>query len=481
MNQGEQQGGGDMRRTVRGRRFRRRDRGSALVLVTIIGAMLLVLVGVLIDSSMSGSRAASATYHHSAAHLTAMSGVWAGCNSLSQARSGNTSGTVGSGAWSPVASGDDLDGDEFIDFSSDATFLALGDGYFESRSRLLGTSGYTIRARGVHGGVFRTIEAVVMPSGYTGSKPFSRAIFAAQDLLVGGSTTFDSFNSSVGPWSAHATTETDAGGRPIKNRNGSVASNQRIDLTGSTSVYGNARPGPSGAISIGGSCLVTGSTAALSEAEAYYPPLWTVPPVTDALVNTAALGVIYDTPFRASSGTRTMGPGKYVVKSFQLSGSAAIDVTGTPGEVVEIYVTGGGSAADAPSFSLADSSQFRLAPNGPTVKIYNVGKLRTQSTAQLNPTGTLAAQLQYFSHYASDNSSDLGLDLGSSADQAAVFYAPRANVRLSSTANRYGSIIGRQVSVSGAAAFHFDEALRDLTLPYAGSSLFVPTATYDAP
>lgn len=430
----------------------RRDRGSALVLVTVIGAMLLILVGVLVDSSLSGSRAATATYNHSAAHLAAMSGLWSACNSLSQARTGNTTGSLRTGAWAPDT-GDDLDGDEFVDFRSDATFLGAGDGYFESRTRLMGTSGYVVRARGVHGGVFRTIEAAVVPTGYTAAKPFSRALFASHDLTIGGSSSID----------------------------GSVASNEKIFLTGTVSVLGAANPGPKSTISVGSGCLVTGSTAALSAQEGYYPPLWTVPPPTDPLVNTTALGVLYDQPFAAASGTRTLDPGKYVVSSLALSGTAIIEAQGGPNDVVEIYVTGGAAYGDAASFSLRDESQFRIAANGPTVKIYNVGKLKAAATSTLNQTGSLPAQLQYFSLYASDNSSDMGIDLGSASDLAGVFYAPQAHVDIAATTTVRGSVIGRRVDVGGTASFFYDAALKDLTLPYAGKTLFVPTATYELP
>ncbi|HKB17006.1 MAG TPA: hypothetical protein VKF62_13150, partial [Planctomycetota bacterium] len=52
--------------------------------------------------------------------------------------------------------------------------------------------------------------------------------------------------------------------------------------------------------------------------------------------------------------------------------------------------------------------------------------------------------------------------LGGEAEFFGAVYAPAARVRLTGISETYGSLVGREVEVSGEARLHYDEALAEI-------------------
>lgn len=464
----------DDRQRARRATASRRRRGAALILVVVLGAVLVTIAGVVLQGSLLGARATTATWHHAGAHCTARSAIGAGCNALSAGDTGDTSGTT-HGAWSamsaPVA-----DADGFADFSPDALFRALGDGYFESRVRAEGAL-YRIRGRGVHGGVLRTLEAQAAPRGVAAARPFRGGLFSEGPLVVNSNVLFDSFDSRLGTYAAHATT-TVADGRQVKGQASNIGSNGSIEMHSNSRVFGDASPGVSGTLSLFGSSLVSGSTASLLEPAVNPPPSWSVPDPADPALRMSDLGVAYGGAFASAAGTTTLGPGRYVVSSLHLDGSATLRLTGSPGDVLELFITGGAGASDDPSLWLDSNAALVIDP-GVTVHVFSAGKLRTSSNAAVNAAGG-AEQLVYVSSYASAGDSDLGVELGSNATMAGLVYAPRAAFVHDSNAELFGSVVAGWATVDSNAFFHYDEALAELALPSRlQPSWFVPLALHE--
>lgn len=232
----------------------------------------------------------------------------------------------------------------------------------------------------------------------------------AKATLSGGSYT-DSYNSGMGVYN-----NASAGNE------GHVCSDGPITLSSSSYVNGNALPGSGQTVNMSGSSFVTGSTTPRSQ------PL-NLPPVdfgnSAAINNNAAIPISdggyvpYDMgkgEFKLSGGDHvTLSPGTYYFSSFTLSGGSSITVTGA----TVIYCVG--------DFTASGSS------------IVNTS---------LNPT-----KLQVFCTGGK-------VDISGGADFYGAVYAPTSKVVRSSGSNHvYGSLIGKELTLSGGGGAHADTAL----------------------
>jgi hypothetical protein len=88
---------------------------------------------------------------------------------------------------------------------------------------------------------------------------------------------------------------------------------------------------------------------------------------------------------------------------------------------------------------------------GPT-KIYITGNFDREGGAIINNNTQIAANLQIFmtggdAHITSDN------------PFYGVFYAPNTDIFYSGTADYFGAMVGKTVTIQGDAVGHYDEAL----------------------
>ncbi len=459
---------------------RRGRRGAALVLVVVLCAALLVAVGALLQGSLLASRATTATWHHAGAHCAARSALWSACDALGAGETGDTSGTT-DGGWSPMSAADE-DGDGFADFSPDALFRALGDGYFESRVRPEGDL-VRLRGRGVHGGVLRTHEAYAVPRDLAAVRPFAYGLFSDGPLLVKANAVFDSYDSSVAAYADHATTLMSSG-RRIKNQRSSLGSNASVELSTQGRVFGDVAAGPGHTLSLFGTSFVTGSTAAAPAPVAHPVPTWTVPDAADPSLRMGDLGVAYGDACTLPAGTRTIGPGTYVVSSLRLLTGATLRITGSRDDVVELFVTGGADPAAAPAVLLDSNSALEVDLDGPTVRVYSAGKLVTSSNSRLNSSGR-PEQLLYASSYVSASAAsatDVGVTLRSASTTSALIYAPGATLVHSSNAELFGGAVVGRATIEANAFFHQDEALDGWRLPLRlQPAWFTPVAVHEVP
>ena len=120
---------------------------------------------------------------------------------------------------------------------------------------------YTLVSVAVNGHSVRRVETEIRRIPHT---PFVHALFAKNDLVVGGNPQTDAFDSRLGTWASQAT-KSDAAG-PYAGGGGDVGANNALTVEGtSTIIRGSARPGPLGSITINGSPTIWDSTAPLAE------------------------------------------------------------------------------------------------------------------------------------------------------------------------------------------------------------------------
>ena len=222
-------------------------------------------------------------------------------------------------------------------------------------------------------------------------------IIGLSSLTTTGSSIADSYNSSNGLYSAGTA-----------RANSMVASNGSISLSGGTTIYGKASPGPGSTVTGG---TVTGSRTPLTS------------PLNESNVSAGSYATTNDdanisadmngSDFNLSGGgTATISSGHYYVNNFIISGGSSLVINGA----VTFYVTG-----------KVDVSGGSIAATVP-------------SDLQINVIGTGKVVFSGGSGFTVD------------------VYAPQSDVTLSGGSNVYGAVVGNTVLISSSSV-HFDEAL----------------------
>lgn len=260
---------------------------------------------------------------------------------------------------------------------------------------------------------------------------FFRAIAANGQISLNGGPGVDSFDSALGNYNT------------ISNRhsNGGLATTSMLPgaiSIGNSDIYGSVSTGPGGTVTAGPGGAV-GDAAWIASQNGIQPG------ASDSTMNAAFVpnpvpSGVFLTPV-AVSGVMTLGNNSYQLSSFSGSGNGTpIVVTGR----ATLYVTG--------NFSLSGGSQIQIQPGGSLTLILG-GNASLGGGGIVNDTGLAA------------NFSILGLPTctsisyaGTSAFKGTV-NAPQAAFSMNGTTDAFGAIIAKSASLSGSAAFHYDESL----------------------
>lgn len=229
---------------------------------------------------------------------------------------------------------------------------------------------------------------------------FDGALFGEESVVINGNVVTDSYDSAAGPYGPDNRLLSEA----------SVGSNQDISLTGNTTIYGDATPGPDGALTMGPNVVVAGSTDPRPQARE-------LPPVPDP---SGAISL----PDISLSGnsTYTLTSGTYRVGRISVTGNASLIVDATGGPVI-----------------LFIEDSMDVAGNGIV---------------------TLSQRPRDFRIFSA---SEASLTIGGNAAFFGQVYAPAAEVHVVGNGDIYGALVGRQVTLDGNAALHYDLSLADET------------------
>ncbi len=402
-----------MTRITRRRRSRNNRRGAIVVLLALLLTLLFAFAAFTVDI---GHMAVAVAELQNASDAAAISGAVHLRDGSAQARSyavsvaaqnsaANESVTINQscvelGSW-------DLDS---------ATFTVLA-GANESTANAVRVTSSRSTAGGNPLRLFfapvlgrATTDITATSTAYAKPSQCGHFIGITKAVLSGGSYT-DSYNSGAGFYNP-----------ATAGNEGHVCSDGPITLSSSSFVDGNALPGNGQSVSMSGSSYVTGSTTPRSH------PLSLAPvdfgnsassnnnaaiPVSDAGINPYNAGT---GEFKLSGGDHvTLPPGTYYFSKFTLSGGSSITVTAA----TVIYCVGDFVASGS---SIGNTSQ--------------------------NPTN-----LQVFCTGGR-------VDISGGSDFYGVVYAPTSKVVRSSGSNHvYGSLIGKELTLSGGGGAHADTAL----------------------
>ena len=222
-------------------------------------------------------------------------------------------------------------------------------------------------------------------------------------VLLNGNPTIDSYRSVDGTYS------------PLtRSYNGNVASNGSISLVGSAQILGNASPGVGMSVTGG---YVSGSKTSLKQPLVYPAP-------TAGTARTSNNNVTVSKYLSPNGSFSITGnsvvdfhAGVYYFKDFSATGGTVINAN-IDGPVT-IYVTG--------DFTLTGGSSAYQ------------GKAQNLKIVLLNPSTTATLT----------GNSDIYADL----------YAPLSAVKLTGTADYYGQMVGKSLTLSGNGQIHCDESM----------------------
>lgn len=231
--------------------------------------------------------------------------------------------------------------------------------------------------------------------------------FITMNGSAGGGNLSNSYRSSKGAFSAASSLH----------QRGTIASNGNITLTGSANVYGNAHPGPGKTVTTSGSASVSGSKTPLTKAMSYPAESAGVYATTND--NWRIPGAYMSEEGRdfsmGSSQTLTLPGGRYYLDDVTLSSSAILTFSGP----ATLYLTG----------NFIMESSVRASGDAPgNVRIVMVG---TEGRVELRSSATLYADI----------------------------YGPGSPFKMTSSAQLYGSVIAKSVTMDSSSKLYFDESL----------------------
>jgi hypothetical protein len=223
-------------------------------------------------------------------------------------------------------------------------------------------------------------------------------------MRLNGTTLVDSYDSRVGPYSS-----TTAGDH------GDISSNGPIRLVGTVDVYGIAHPGPAQTdVDDSGTVTITGGVEPLTE-PLDFPPVDANPYKNNN--NNAAIPAQFlkkQVLTLKGGNNLTLTAGVYYFKGMDCGANSTLTISGP----VTIYVVGDVKFAGTINTLNNSPGNFRINVAG---------------------AGTV--------------------DLTGTSDIYADVYAPESSVGIGGTHDFYGAVVGKDLTISGTADVHYDEAL----------------------
>ena len=264
---------------------------------------------------------------------------------------------------------------------------------------------------------------------------FIQAISTTGPITMNGNgVVVDGFDSRVGGYNT-STNRNATGGIGTD----SMASGA-IDL-GNANVYGHANTGPGGTVSIGPNGAV-GDTNWNASSKGIEPG-WTNNNMNVAFPSNAPpTGGPFSAP-PVTSNITYLATGTYEMSSFTSTKNPMI-VTGH----ATLWVTG--------DFTVKGNGYVQIMTNASLTLIVG-GTTKVAGGGVVNGTG-LASQFSYIGL-----SSNTSIDFGGNTAFIGTINAPQADVTIHGTADSYGAVIGKTVTLKGNASFHYDQALAAAT------------------
>lgn len=304
--------------------------------------------------------------------------------------------------------------------------LPTGTAQIDNPVTPLGNMRWQVTTRGTADTDQRRIEAIFA---LTRQSVFEFAIFGDLQVNVTGRGITTSYDSRLGPYNDDPTDPAYNAGH-----NGDVGTNATtvggVTAGGSIFVDGQVAVGagvanPVSVVSGYQPAFITGGTDPPSDTQDVVAQTFTFP-----MPAVTVPGYLTCSDFTVNGNTTiVLPPGEYCYNNLTIEGGAELlpDVSAGPGGV-KIYLTGALTARGNSTVGL---------PSDPR----KLNLLVTQNGQATLQEGTITGSTGFYGG----------------------IYAPDATINITGNADVYGSIIAKQVNLTGSATIHYDEAMTDVT------------------
>lgn len=419
----------------------RSRRGSVLIVAMLITAMLALVLGSYFNLSLTSSRQTRRTFDRDTAFHLAEAGIEEAVWAYNQKLAGSSSAwadwnTDGVAAWK-----------KFTDFTLTASSTGSVKVYASTTAPATTAKPVVVAESTVQTGtanpVTQMIEVTLRRRSF-----FANGLTARNQLLFRGTnTSFDSWDSD--PDRDPATPAVDYG-TATRNDRGGVAS-ASVDSTAAlinhASIYGYVSTG-GGAPQVGNDGLIGSFAAApgtvdparvATDFNATFPAVSAPADGTWISPLGSTLGV-------AGTATRWRTP------ALTLSGKQTLTILGN----VTLVIT---AAHGETALSLAGQASI-IIPEGSSLTVYTAGDIHAAGNGVANAN----VQPVAFQLWGTDTS-DTGqsIDLTGNGSLKAVIYAPQGDISLNGNGDMMGAITARNITLTGNAAFHYDNALAEFS------------------
>lgn len=307
----------------------------------------------------------------------------------------------------------------------DAPLELSGAQYFVE-SEDLGMRIYALQATARDARARERIELIVreIPDGF-----FRYAVFGEEGVLFDPSSFVDSYDSALGVYDDQY--DSNLG---YATEFGNVGSNVDIGLRTNTEIHGSASPGPGHQVQyLGQNGLVSGSTEPAEE-------LVVLPPIEVPVIASSGSANLRGTTLR-------LGPGDVHYSSVVVSAGGAIEIRG-PARVV------------FDDLSMAANTSLTMLTTGGPVEIYGTGNFRLASNSNLvTHTSRPHDAAIYLSGNNIDGRPRSTIEFNANSNYTGLIYAPSARIEIQTMFQIYGSVMARQVALGSNSAIHYDTSL----------------------
>lgn len=430
--------------TRSGRSRLRTDRGSALITVLLLAAVVAVIAAHLLTRATQEQKLATRSYYQSVALNLAEAGVEEAMWALNNGYADNAHGWV-------LAS--DSTGARVRSTTSGLT-LAQASGEIHLRIDQPATNQPTVIALGVvrlpnQLPLFKQLEVKLLRRSI-----WANAIVAKGSVIFNGSRVgIDAYDSAVGPWHSTSNRLDKATVATNLATNGGIAVNNADIFGGVATGGGNPLVGPNG--SILGATSPSGLPGNTDEANIRRDFAYNIPDATLPSSTPVVLGTINNTITLPRAGDTPDANGRYVYSSAGISvNNKTITIDGPVDLIVTGDITvGGGSGA----IVIANGTNRSL-------NLYAAGDVSISGSGAMNLTNSPPNMTVYGTRTQAEVAT-LGYQeftLSGNAAYAGLVYAPNAEVEAKGggSSGRFdGAIIAQTVKFTGNYDFHYDVQL----------------------
>ncbi|MCF7687120.1 MAG: hypothetical protein K9M98_14775 [Cephaloticoccus sp.] len=419
----------------------RSQRGAILIVAMLLSAVIAISLGTYVNLSINSLRLADRTFYSNAAMNLVEMGVeeamWAyqddlvtGTGWTNPIAWNTATGNTAKYNFGPYNYGGNVTGSVRV-YATDRTGLGSTP-LIIARSTINLTAGAPIE---------KWIEITLS----------KRSKFAL-GLVAKDSIRFSGTNASVDSWNSDPT----GTGTPIVPYSGGVANDSgsigSVDVSSTISVN-NADIW--GTASVGGSSLAAIGVGPNGRVGPFGTPSNTLDPGSVSTDFTANLEVV-SAPISAAapisiSSTTTLTAGTYNVTDITLTGSKQLNITG---DVVIIMTATAGSLG----IKVTGASAGINLAMGATLKIYAECDITIAGNGLLNPNSQ-PSSFQLWGTCTSTVPQDV--KIAGNGSLSGLCYAPNADLTINGGGDVCGSFVANTISVTGNAAFHYDESLEN--------------------